>query len=136
MSENTGKIEYNFPLFTDVASNRNGRSRRSIIRSTAGIASLGGVSLFASGTGAATSSGTRGKYGYVITEDGDLAYNGDKSYMAAAVEGLNKKHDKGEIEFSMENGTVMTKQRPPRVSPLRTVLLPPGAKEITTTKRN
>ncbi|GAB7119433.1 hypothetical protein [Natrinema pallidum] len=90
-------------------------SRRNVIRSTAGLSSIGLTSLLASGTGAAAS-GTQGKYGYEIDDSGHLVYHGDDDTILDAVEGMNEAHDNGELDFAMENGVVMTQSQSQPVS--------------------
>ncbi|QLG49687.1 hypothetical protein [Natrinema halophilum] len=82
-------------------------SRRNVIRSTAGLSSLGITSLLASGTGAAQSGTRRGKYGYGIDDSGYLVYYGDDDdSMIASTEAMNEAKDEGKLDFSMQNGAV------------------------------
>ncbi|WP_254528690.1 hypothetical protein [Natrinema gelatinilyticum] len=86
--------------------NRNRPSRRNVIRSTAGLSSLGAASFLATGAGAAAS-GTRGKYGYGIDDSGYLVYYGDDDdAMTASTEAMNEAKDEGKLDFSMQNGAV------------------------------
>lgn len=85
-------------------------TRRKVLRTTAGLGALSGVSLFATGVGSAEVTKT-GSKGYAINEDGFIEYQGDsdEEHIQAAVEGMNEAKREGKIDFTIQDGNVVTR---------------------------
>lgn len=99
--------------------NENNRTsnRRSVLKSAAGLGTLTALP-FTTGTAAAQSETGTGaeiqttdRYGYQLTEDGQLTYAGadDSGYISDAVAGMNQAKANGKIDFAVEDDQIVTK---------------------------
>ena len=88
------------------------KSRRKVLRAATGISGLSVASLFATGVGSAQTTRS-GSEGYVINGDGYIEYNGDKDeeHIQEAVKGMNEAKRNGEVDFTIDDGQVVTQLR-------------------------